>query len=76
MLLKEATLVLVAVPPRLLQNLRLVQNQKPFTQGPLNDLVRDLGLSNESSQILASRLGEHGILDSGNKMILHLGRDD
>ena len=38
---------------------------KPFIQGQLNDLVRDLGLSKKSSEILASRLGEHGILDSG-----------
>ena len=36
---------------------------KPFSQAQLNDLARDLGLSKESSEILASRLGEHGILD-------------
>ena len=29
---------------------------KPFSQGQLNDLVRDLGLSKKSSEILASRL--------------------
>ena len=41
---------------------------KLFSQGQLNDLVRDLGLSKKSSEILASRLGEHGLLDSGIKI--------
>ena len=36
---------------------------KPFSLGQLNDLVRDLGLFKESSEILAFRLGEHDILD-------------
>ena len=49
---------------------------KPFSQGQLNDLVRDLGLSKKSSEILASRLGEHGILDSGTKITFYLDRDD
>ena len=37
---------------------------KPFGQGQLNDLVSDFGLSKESFEIVISRLGEHGILDS------------
>ena len=41
---------------------------KFFSQGQLNDLVRDLGLSKKSSEILASRFGGHGILDSGTKI--------
>ena len=49
---------------------------KPFSQGQLNDLVRDLGLSKESSEILVSRLGEHGILDSRTKITFYLDRDD
>ena len=49
---------------------------KPFSQGQLNDLVRDLGLSKESSEIMASRLGEHGILDSGTKLTFYHDRDD
>ena len=49
---------------------------KPFSQGQLNDLVRDLGLSKESSEILVSRLGEHGILDSGTKITFYHDRDD
>ena len=44
---------------------------KPFSQGQLNDLVLDLSLSKESSEILASRLCEHGILDSGTKIAFY-----
>ena len=49
---------------------------KPFSQGQLNDLVRDFGLSQESSEILASRFGEHGILDLGTKITFYRDRDD
>ena len=49
---------------------------KPFNQGQLSDLVRDLGLSKQSSEILASRLGEHSILDSGTKITFYRDRDD
>ena len=49
---------------------------KPFSQGQLNNFVRDLGLSKESSEILASRLGEHGILDSETKITFYHDRDD
>ena len=49
---------------------------KPFSHGKLNNLARDLGLSKESSEILASRLGEHGILDSGTKITFCCDRDD
>ncbi|KAI6647738.1 hypothetical protein LOD99_8579 [Oopsacas minuta] len=35
-----------------------ISNTEPFTQGQLNDLVRDLGLSKDASGILASRLSE------------------
>ena len=45
----------------------LSSKPKLFSQGQLNDLVRDLGLSKESSEILASRLGEHSILGLGTK---------
>ena len=50
--------------------------RKPFSRGQLNDLVCDLGLSKESSEILASRLGEHGILDSETKITFYWDRDD
>ena len=49
---------------------------KPFSQDQLNDLVRDLSLSKESSEILASRLGEHGILDLKTKITFYHDRDD
>ena len=49
---------------------------KPFSQGQLNDLVRDLGLSKKSFEILASRLGEHDILDLGTKITFCSDRDD
>ena len=49
---------------------------KPFSQGQLNDLVRDLKLSRESSKILASRLGEHGVLDPGTKITFYRNRND
>ena len=39
-------------------------------------IVSDLGLFNESTEILASRLGEHGMLDSGTKITFYLDRDD
>ena len=44
---------------------------KPFSQSQLNDLVRDLALSKE-----ASRLSEHGILDSKTKITFYRHRDE
>ena len=44
---------------------------KPFRQSQLNDLVRDLALSIEASEVLASRLSEHGILDSKIKITFY-----
>ena len=49
---------------------------KPFSQGQLNVLARDLGLSEESSEILASCLDEHGILSSETKITFYRDRDD
>ena len=49
---------------------------KPFSQGQLNDLVRDLNLSKESFEILAFRLNGHGILDSRTKITFYRKRDD
>ena len=54
----------------------LSANPTPFSQGQLNYLVRDLNLCKESSEILASRLGEHGILDSETKITFFRNRDD
>ena len=47
---------------------------KPFSQ--LNDLVRDLALSIEASEVLASCLSEHGILDSKTKIMFCRHRDE
>ena len=49
---------------------------KHSSQGQLNELGRDLGLSKESSEILASRRGEHGILKSGTKITFYGNKDD
>ena len=54
----------------------LSTNPKSFSQGQLNDLVRDLNLSKESSVLLAPCLGEHGVLDSGTKITFYRNRDD
>ncbi|KAJ8713010.1 hypothetical protein PYW08_008314 [Mythimna loreyi] len=40
---------------------------KPFTQKELNDLIRDLELSKESAEVLASRLKEKNLLATGTK---------
>ena len=48
----------------------------PFSQGQLDDLVRGLGLCKKLSEILASLLDEHGILDSGTKIAFYRERDD
>ena len=54
----------------------LSTSHKPLSQGQLNDLVRDLNLSKESSGLLASSLDEHHVLDSGTKITLYRNRDD
>ena len=54
----------------------LSTNPKPFSQDQLYDLVRDFNLSKESSEIIASRLGERGILDSETKITFFRNRDD
>ena len=54
----------------------LSTNSKPFSQGQQNDPVHDFHLFKESSKILASRLGEHGILDSETKITFFCNRDD
>ena len=48
----------------------------PFTQGQLNDLVRDSALSKEAAEILASRLCEHRVLDSEAKITFYLRREE
>ena len=47
------------------------EKPKPFSQSQLNDLARDIGLSKKSPEVLASRIGEYGILDSGTKITFY-----
>lgn len=47
-----------------------------FDQDELNDLVRDLGLSKELSELLASRLKEKKLLSSGTKITFFRNRDE
>ena len=54
----------------------LSTNPKSFSQGQLNDLMRDLNLSKESPKLLASCLGEHGVLNSGTKITFYCNRGD
>ena len=49
---------------------------KPFSQIQLNDLAKDLALSKEASEVLASCLSEHGILDSKTKITFYCHRDE
>ena len=51
-------------------------NLKPFTERQLNNLVRNLNLSKESSELSASRLVEHDVVDSGTKITFYCNRDD
>ncbi|KAI6651114.1 hypothetical protein LOD99_5465 [Oopsacas minuta] len=46
-----------------------------FNQAELNDLIRDLNLSKESSELLASRLKEKIQLQQGTKVILYRYRE-
>ena len=46
-----------------------------FNQLELNDLVRDLGLSKEQSELLASRMKEKGCLEQGVKVTHYRNRD-
>lgn len=46
-----------------------------FNQEELNDLVRDLGLSKEMSQVLASRLKEKNLLEQGTKITFYRKRE-
>lgn len=46
-----------------------------FNQFELNDLVRDLGLLKENSEILASRFKEKNLLAPGTKILFYCNRD-
>jgi hypothetical protein len=46
-----------------------------FDQNELGDLIRDLNLSKESSELLASRLKEKNVLHPGMKITFHQRRE-
>ncbi|CAG9787072.1 unnamed protein product [Diatraea saccharalis] len=48
---------------------------QPFNQSELNDLIRDLNLSKESSEILASRLKEKNLLTPDTKITFYRTRE-
>ena len=47
-----------------------------FNQSERNDLVRDLGMSKESSKLLASRLNENNLLHPGTRITYYRERDE
>ncbi|GFX14265.1 protein GVQW3 [Trichonephila clavipes] len=51
------------------------QEPQPFNQKELSDLVKDLNLPKEASEILASRLKEKKIAYSGNKHYIYRTRE-
>lgn len=46
-----------------------------FTQSELNDLVRDLNLSKEASELLSSRLNDKNLLEVGTKITFYRTRE-
>ena len=46
-----------------------------FDQQNLSDLIRDVGLSKESSEVLASRLKDRNLLQHGTKITFYRTRD-
>jgi len=50
-------------------------NPQRFNQTELSDLIRDLCLSKEASEFLASRLNDKNLLDSGSKITFYRTRE-
>jgi hypothetical protein len=50
-------------------------NPRRFNQAELNDLCRDLNLSKESSELLASRLNEKNLLNPGTNITFYRNRE-
>jgi len=46
-----------------------------FTQAELSDLGRELGLSKEAHELLASRLKEKNLLEKGTKITVYRNRE-
>ena len=56
------------------ENLACSSTQVLFDQQNLNDLIRDLSLSKESSEVLASRLKDRNLLQHGTKIAFYRTR--
>lgn len=54
---------------------KIDENSKGYTQDELSDLVRDLGLSKESTELLASRLKEKDFLVPKTRVSFYRDRD-
>ena len=54
----------------------LQKAKKQFNELELNDLVRDLDLSKQAAEILASRLNEKHVLNSSEKVSFYRKRDE
>src|ERR1700755_378706 len=53
-----------------------ISSPRPLTQGQLNDLTRDLGLSKEKEQLLVSRLSESNLLSQETTYFWFRNRDE
>ena len=54
----------------------LTKAKKEFNRLELNDLVRDLDLSKQAAEILASRLNKKHVLHSSAKVSFYINRDE
>jgi hypothetical protein len=50
--------------------------KKPYNQNELNDLIRDLNLNKDQSELLASRLKERGFVDDNTKVTFYRQRNN
>jgi hypothetical protein len=54
---------------------QITSHSERFDQNELSDLIRDLNLSKESSELLASRLKERNVLHPGMKITFYRRRE-
>lgn len=50
--------------------------KQPFNQSELNDLIRDLNLNKDQSELLASRLKQRGFVDEKTKVTFYRNRNE
>jgi hypothetical protein len=56
-------------------NFQTTSHSERFDQNELSDLIRDLNLSKESSELLVSRLKENNVLHPGTKITFYRRRE-